>query len=127
MQRNRNGERSENRMADRMRAQREALPCDGQHPTPTTNTVNLDQALEHAAEHLPQGWTIHVSVENGAGWVRAERPDGTMVEMHEDETDFVEQVSNAVRLAHDEIAAESLIQCGQPADNDAAGPSPETT
>lgn len=72
--------------------------------------MTLEKALEHAAEHLPQGWTIHVSVENGAGWVRAERPDGTMVEMHEDETDFVEQVRNAVRLAHDEIAAGALSQ-----------------
>jgi hypothetical protein len=72
--------------------------------------MNLEKSLEHAAEHLLEGWTIHISVENGAGWVRTERPDGTMVEMHEDETDFAEQVCAAVRLAHDEKAADALSQ-----------------
>lgn len=72
--------------------------------------MTLEKALEHAAEHLPEGWTVHVSVENGSGWVNAERPDGTMVDMHEDETDLEEQVRNAVRLAHDEIAATALSE-----------------
>jgi len=70
--------------------------------------MTLEKALEHAAEHLPEGWTVHISVENGAGWVEAERPDGTTVDMYEDETDLEEQVRNAVRLAHDEIAADAL-------------------
>lgn len=72
--------------------------------------MTLEKALEHAAEHLPEGWTVHVSVEKGSGWVNAERPDGTMVDMHDDETDLEEQVRNAVRLAHDEIAAEALSE-----------------
>ena len=77
--------------------------------------MNLEKSLEHAAEHLLEGWSIHISVENGAGWVRAEKPDGTMVEMHEDETDFAEQVRAAVRLAHDEKAADALSQENAPA------------
>lgn len=72
--------------------------------------MNLEKALEHAAEHLPEGWTVHISVENGSGWVRAFRPDGTMVEMHDDETVFEEQVRCVVRLAHDEIAADALSE-----------------
>jgi len=72
--------------------------------------MNLEKSLEHAAEHLLEGWTIYISVENGAGWVRTERPDGTMVEMHEDETDFAEQVCAAVRLAHDEKAAAAISE-----------------
>lgn len=62
----------------------------------------LERAIERAAEHLPQGWNIHISVENGAGWVLAERPDGTEVEMYADETDFADQVCAAVQLARDE-------------------------
>lgn len=53
--------------------------------------MTLEKALEHAAEHLPEGWTVHISVEKGSGWVNAERPDGTMVDMYEDETDLEEQ------------------------------------
>ena len=83
--------------------------------------MTLEKALEHAAEHLPEGWTVHIAVEKGAGWVRAERPDGSMVEMHEDETDFEEQVRNAVRLAHDEIAADVISQ-----HNDQGDGSPDT-
>lgn len=52
--------------------------------------------------------TLEKAIEKGAGWVRAERPDGTVVGMHEDETDFEEQVRAAVRLAGDEIAAATL-------------------
>ncbi len=72
--------------------------------------MTLEKALEHAAEHLPEGWIVYISVEKGSGWVTAERPDGSMVDMHEDETDLEEQVRNAVRLAHDEIAADALSQ-----------------
>lgn len=61
--------------------------------------MTLERALERAAEHLPQGWNIRISVENGAGWIRAERPDGTEVELYEDETDFADQVCAAVQIA----------------------------
>ena len=72
--------------------------------------MSLEKAIEHAAEHLPEGWVIYVSVENGSGWVTAERPDGSEVDMHEDEADLEEQVRNAVRLAHEEIAADALFE-----------------
>lgn len=70
--------------------------------------MSLEKAIEHAAEHLPEGWTIHIAVERGAGWVNAERPDGSMVDMREDDTDFAEQVNAVVRLAHDEAEADKL-------------------
>lgn len=72
--------------------------------------MNLEQALEHAAEHLPDGWQIKIEVEKGAGWVTAIRPDETEVGMSDAEDDFSDQVVNAIRLAHDELAADKLCQ-----------------
>jgi deoxyxylulose-5-phosphate synthase len=74
--------------------------------------MSLEKAIDHAAEHLPEGWTVHVSVEKGAGWVTAERPDETLVHMHEDQADLEEMVRAAVGLAHDEIAAQKLSEEG---------------
>lgn len=70
--------------------------------------MTLEQALNYAAEKLPQQWTINISVGQGEGGVQAERPDGSVVDMYQDETDFAEQVCAAVRLAHDEEEADKL-------------------
>ena len=75
--------------------------------------MNLEEAIERAASSLPVGWSIHISVENGSGWVQTERPDGSRVDMHSDDADFREQVLAGIRLAYDEMAADELSKLHQ--------------
>jgi len=70
--------------------------------------MTLEQAIEHAAEYLPEDWSITLQVERGAGWVEVIRPDKSTVLMDDGEYDLVDQVANGCRLAHDEIAAERM-------------------
>ena len=79
----------------------------------TPKDMTLEQALEHAAARLPDGWQIRIEIENGAGWVEAIRPDQSTVMMDDTESDLVEMVLAALRLAFDEIAAEKLSQANE--------------
>ena len=36
--------------------------------------MTLDKAIEHAAEHLPEGYYIELCVENGSAWVNLVTP-----------------------------------------------------
>jgi len=72
--------------------------------------LSVDKVIEHVLEHLPEGWAVHITVKYGDASVRAERPDGTTVHMHDDESDFEEQVRAAVRLAHDEAASDAMTR-----------------
>ncbi len=77
--------------------------------------MNLEQAIDHAAEHLPDGWEIRISIERGAGYAEAIRPDFSEVGMDTGDLDLAEQVLEAVRLAHDESAADELSPENTPA------------
>lgn len=68
----------------------------------------LESAIECAAEHLPTGWKIRIDIENGYGGTTAIRPDESEVSMDTGDTCLDEQVSNALRLALDEEAADKL-------------------
>lgn len=61
--------------------------------------MNLEQAVEYAAEKLPDGWSIRIEVENGASWVEANRPDGRTIQIDVGDSDLVEQVIAAVNVA----------------------------
>jgi len=78
-----------------------------QEPLPQTD-MTLEQAIDHAAEHLTEGWQIRIHIERGSGLVVAERPDSSVVDMYEDEADLSEHVMAAVRLAHDETESEKM-------------------
>lgn len=69
---------------------------------------SLNDELDYAAEHLPEGWSIRIDVERGVGSVTAIRPDGTEVDMHDGESDLSEQFRTAIRLAYDEIDTHKL-------------------
>jgi hypothetical protein len=70
--------------------------------------MTLEKAIDLACEKLPDEWRIRIDLEHGYGGVIAIRPDGTEVDMHEDETDMTEQVCAVLRLAHDEAEADKL-------------------
>jgi hypothetical protein len=70
--------------------------------------MTLEQAIEHAAEHLPDGWVVRLEAEHNSAWVEAIRPDGSKVMMGDGETDLAEQVRDVVKLAHDEAAAAKI-------------------
>ena len=72
--------------------------------------MNLEQSIEHAAEYLPEGWTIILQIERSAGWVEVIRPDKSTVLMDDGECDLVDQVVNGCRLAHEEIAADRIFR-----------------
>ena len=65
-------------------------------------TPTLQEAIENAARDLPHGYTVHVRVENGAGWVDLEVPGEGEVGIRPidgaDKT-LAEQVAAAVALA----------------------------
>ena len=71
---------------------------------------DLDDILNHAAKHLPKGWSIEISVEHESASVYAVRPNGTQVDMWEDEIDFHEQFMAAIKFANDEEAAKIYLQ-----------------
>jgi hypothetical protein len=70
--------------------------------------LTLEQAIERAAEVLPEGWSVAVHVENGSAWVEAERPDGEAVHIDNGNLCLTELVCHAVRLALDERALEEM-------------------
>lgn len=70
--------------------------------------TSLEQAIERAAEVLPDGYAVILQVEKGAGWVELERGDMSRVKMGWGETDLVEQVMDAISLAFDEVEAVKL-------------------
>jgi hypothetical protein len=63
--------------------------------------MTLKAAIEEAASSLPEGWSIHITVELGAGWVRLEDPKGVTVELYRDEMDFADQICAGIKLAHE--------------------------
>ncbi|MAF06194.1 hypothetical protein [Herbaspirillum sp.] len=62
--------------------------------------LSVDQAIEEAAESLPEGYVIEVNVESGAAWVNTYGPDGSDIELPEcvDGT-LAEQIQSAIEHA----------------------------
>jgi hypothetical protein len=69
--------------------------------------TTLEQLIEAAAEHLPDGWEIRIEVQHEYGEVIVTRPDGTEVQMQDGESDIREQFKNAGLLIRDELAADA--------------------
>lgn len=65
-----------------------------------THCLALGRALEHAAEALPEGWTITVEVERGSGSVLLYNPQGDEVDEGFGGGDhFYEEIEEAVAYA----------------------------
>ncbi len=62
---------------------------------------SMEEAVEYAAEHLPEGWEIVIEVENGSGRVLVRGPNRTECDMYIRGTDLTEQVRAGVRQAWD--------------------------
>lgn len=71
--------------------------------------MTLEQRIESACEHLPEGWRIRIDIEKHSGTVTAIRPDESEVDMGDGESDIEEQVAAVIVLASDEIAADKLF------------------
>ena len=71
-----------------------ACNCNGYHSTKCT----LEENINRAAHELPEGWIIEIGVENGAGWVNLNTPDGNSVDVSGAGT-ITEQVSEAIAYA----------------------------
>ena len=63
--------------------------------------MTLDQAVEYAAEHLPEGWKIEICVEKGAGWCDLYDPEGDFRSTpdYDSETKLGDQVREIVGIA----------------------------
>ncbi len=66
--------------------------------------------IEHAAEHLPDGWEIRIEVEQGSALVRVIRPDKTDIIIDDGESDICECFRDACIVARDECAADEQTQ-----------------
>lgn len=57
----------------------------------------IEQQIQRAAQHLPEGWRIAVEAEKDAGWVSLYTPDGVLVEINADGSpaEHIEQAINA--------------------------------
>lgn len=62
--------------------------------------LTIDQAIEEAAESLPDGCVIEINVENGAAWLNMYGPNGSDIDLPEcvDST-LAEQVQEAMHYA----------------------------
>ena len=54
--------------------------------------MTLEEALNKAAGELPEGCTIAVIVENGAGWVECSDADGSVQSLDQPDATMAEQV-----------------------------------
>jgi len=65
-----------------------------------TYLLALGRAMEHAAETLPEGWTITVEVERGSGSVLLYTPEGDEVDEGFGGGDhFYEEIEEAIAYA----------------------------
>ena len=64
-------------------------------------TADIGNAIEDAAEHLPDGWNLSVDVEHKAAVVLLWDDDGDQVDCTEYQSDFglADEIRNAVALA----------------------------
>ena len=69
--------------------------------------MTLEERCECAAETLPDHWRVRIDIEKGAIGVLAIRPDGSEVEIMDNEWDIEESVSMAISLARDEESAKA--------------------
>jgi hypothetical protein len=75
--------------------------------------MTLEQRIDSACEHLPDGWSIRIDIERDACNVTAVRPDGTEVQMDDGELDIEQQVMEAINLSIDETRAEAVKEGGK--------------
>jgi hypothetical protein len=63
--------------------------------------MTLDEAMQKAAGQLPDGWTVGVVCEKGAGWVELRDPAGDEINFDSspDKT-LAEQVDDAITEAN---------------------------
>jgi hypothetical protein len=61
--------------------------------------MSLEEAIEHAAENLPDYWAVHVVAEKDSGWVYAEEPDGSIHVVDIGPESLEDQVMAAVAFA----------------------------
>jgi len=59
----------------------------------------LDAAIQNAARDLPEGWSILLQVEKGAGWVELFNDDGAKIPVELDDLDLHESVAKCVERA----------------------------
>lgn len=66
---------------------------------------DLNEAIDKAAECLPEGWQIELSVERGSASVTLIRPDGSVIPIEDDEG-MVSMVRSAILCADAEVRAD---------------------
>lgn len=59
----------------------------------------LDDAVEYAAEHLPEGWYVEIYVESGSAWIRLENDAGDGHDVDTSELSLADSVVKAVHIA----------------------------
>jgi hypothetical protein len=66
----------------------------------TWRATALGEALDAAAQHLPEGWQIHITVEQGAGWAKLYNAEGTRVDDFDNtDLDLRGSILRGIRLA----------------------------
>ena len=62
--------------------------------------LTVDQAIEDAAEEMPEGYVIEVNVESGSAWLNMYGPNGSDIELPECvDSALAEQIQDAMHHA----------------------------
>ena len=61
--------------------------------------MDLEAAVQKACGELPDGWTIELHMEKGAGYVSLFGPDDKEIELDLSDSDLSEQIQEALMVA----------------------------
>jgi hypothetical protein len=61
---------------------------------------NIDAAIDKAAEHLPEGWEINISIERHGYGVSLSKPDGSDVSNVDGGDGLRSDIDEAIRIAN---------------------------
>lgn len=77
----------------------------GRSIDPVDVANRLGAAMMRACEVLPDGWSLSVDTERGAGTIRLSNPSGDDLEVSYDHDDFAQSVNAAIDQAIALVAA----------------------
>jgi hypothetical protein len=70
--------------------------------------AEMGRAIKHAAEHLPENYSIQIGIERGSAWIDLISPEGTIDVEHNDDG-LAYEMADAVRKAQEDAALEAAI------------------
>ena len=61
----------------------------------------LEEQIDELQEHLPEGYTVCIKIQNGTVWCVVEHPNKEEADIHEDEACLSMVLKQALHFCHD--------------------------